>query len=181
MGSSGLPLYNSSPLSVPRRGPGGVTFRLREKYLILVAFGILAMICFSTFIFLPAEDISKRVGAAGIGQKVRDVFNRPDQLVMPLPLWAKNNQTFKHAHHDMDYEDPHRKLDESLLKEKIDQAQIPAPKQKSDRPENGGEAKSGESVGAGKDKPVEDTEIVRKRDKIKSVCSARYTICNRAL
>ncbi len=87
MGSSRLPMSNYPPLGVPQHCPDGITFRLRIKYVILVAFGILAVSCFSTFAFLPAEDTEKkRMG----GLKIKVIVDNKLKVIISFH-WSQWN------------------------------------------------------------------------------------------
>jgi len=101
-----------------------MVFRQRERYLLLIAVCILAVICFSTFIFLPIEDVTptQRNGGGGVRQIVRDAFNRPNVV----PLWMADNASMIHRRHGLD-DDPHWRYDQSVLRDKVDKANIPAP------------------------------------------------------
>lgn len=126
MSNSGyvLPFHTGpgSPISAP-------SFRLREKYLILVGLTVLAIICYSTFVFLPSEEGLDPLRRLQIQNRVREALNRPEQLVIPAPVWYQNGSVVVDQNrHDLEHGmDPHRQRDAEALKQKIDEAQIPRP------------------------------------------------------
>lgn len=118
-----LPLYTQRGSPIPNRRSA---FRLREKYLILCGAFLLVCICYSGFVFLPDTNWANESGGDSIRHKVKEALKRPEHFVIPPPLWYEN-KTFMLAHHEGGHDDPHRKLDQDVLKQKIEQAQIPPP------------------------------------------------------
>ena len=113
MATSGvLPTYqlyiNGVPVPKSRR-----TFRLREKYILLLVFFTFGTVCFGAFFFLPDLSFSERA-------RFQDVFM--PQPGEELDIQGGKNLPFRHS--PLEGSDEHRVQDRDRLNSKIEEQKI---------------------------------------------------------